>query len=481
MIDDPRLLNLNIITNGEIMAEHINRYLHTLGLSPAWNVTHCAIEKVYFRWAKRCDVLYRLTFQDASGRTAEEWIYGQMFPPEKGFKRFQKMVSTGNHSHSVHNFLQELPPVSFWKEFEMIVWIFPADPELVSLPEVDHPAFVKKQIDANLSVFGMISGENSDNQWSKWRCTDVQFERIKHMPRKRCVLRFRVNLTSDAGETREITFYSKTSKGSANRYYFDLLKKAYQHLETIESTVKIPQPLLYLDGYDTVWQADWGGKPVIDVFNQFDPEEFFPGIAGMIAAFHQSQIKGLPPGPDYKDVLREAAEDGAKLIHIVPQYQFLVDMILTYLNETKGMMECSGRTVVPIHGACRLEQMLLKGNELTLVDFDALACGDPLYDIAQCIASLQYLAISQGMLRDKLAKAAEVLYESYTAQVKWSCDRRQMAWYALAFLLSKMYTSVKNLDIPALQRLEFDGWEHINDWFDLWWCGIFSGISYGGE
>jgi thiamine kinase-like enzyme len=110
--------------------------------------------------------------------------------------------------------------------------------------------------------------------------------------------------------------------------------------------------------------------------------------------------------------------------------------------------------------------MLVRGSKLALVDFDAVAKGDPHYDVAEFIASLQYLELSRGLSRQRLARAAQLFYESYAALVPWACDRRRIGWYARAFLISKMFSSIKNLDFPALQRLESDGEEIMNGWLE---------------
>lgn len=93
--------------------------------------------------------------------------------------------------------------------------------------------------------------------------------------------------------------------------------------------------------------------------------------------------------------------------------------------------------------------------------------GDPLYDIAEFIASLQYLEFSKGLLLDELTRAGDLFFESYQAQVPWSCNRRRLTWYVLAFLIIKIYSAVKNLDIQALSRLDLSAEEFLNSWLNL--------------
>ncbi|RMD97552.1 MAG: hypothetical protein D6814_09265 [Calditrichaeota bacterium] len=108
---------------------------------------------------------------------------------------------------------------------------------------------------------------------------------------------------------------------------------------------------------------------------------------------------------------------------------------------------------VPIHGALRLEQFLAGGNGLALVDFDAASVGDPLFDVAEFLTSLQYLQFSQGLSSEKIQRAFGLFKTSYQENVPWRLDRDHLAWYAVAFLLGKLHDTIKNLEVQALAHL----------------------------
>jgi thiamine kinase-like enzyme len=247
-----------------------------------------------------------------------------------------------------------------------------------------------------------------------------------------------------------------------------MLKSVYEQLAVQAPIVNIPKPLLHLDGFNTFWQEEWPGQPLIEVMEDQNWEELFPRIARVIAALHRSRIDGFRPGPDPDEVMNTADEDGTKFAHMLPQYQRSIMPALERLRAEKSALELQKIPAAPIHGACRIEQMLVRGAELALVDFDAVAMGDPHYDVAEFIASLQYLELSRGLSRQRLASAAKLFYESYAALVPWSCpaSRGRIGWYARAFLISKMFSSIKNLDFQALQRLESDGQEIMNGWLE---------------
>ncbi|TMQ68934.1 MAG: hypothetical protein E6K80_13315, partial [Candidatus Eisenbacteria bacterium] len=118
---------------------------------------------------------------------------------------------------------------------------------------------------------------------------------------------------------------------------------------------------------------------------------------------------------------------------------------------------------VPIHGAFRAEQLLVRDERVAAIDFDDLAEGDPLQDVAEFVASLRYLEITAGRPRNELARAAALFRARYEAQVPWPCDPSRIAWYAAAYTASKMLSTVKRLDLDALSRLLADGGSLVGD------------------
>jgi thiamine kinase-like enzyme len=466
LLNDPKLPHLVTAMDTSAMAENFTGYLRALCPELVWEVAQCAIEKVYYQPTEHCGLLYRLTFCHPTGMEADEWFYGRMYPPGCGYNRFERAVSKVKHLHAAHDFLRGIQPVNFWHDLSMILWVFPQDPKMATLPQVVDLTFVRQQVETNLRVFSVF-GNESDSAPEAWRCADICYDRVKYMPGKRCVLRYHADLVSPAGESQEVSFYSKTYSDASSRYHFEFLRSVYEQLTAQTMTVHIPQPLLHLDGFNTFWQEEWKGKPLTEVMNEFDWNELFPRIATALAAWHQSRITGLSPGPDPDEVLKTADEDGAQLAYFLPHYQHLAKTVLERLNVVRGTFEGQIIPTAPSHGAFRLEQILVRGTELALVDFDAVALGDPLYDVAEFIASLQYLEFSTGKPRERLVEASEAFYNSYAEQVPWSCDRRRAAWYVVAFLMSKMFSSVKHRNVEALQRIESAGQEIVNSWLEF--------------
>lgn len=446
--------------DGDRMTEIFPQHLWALGLDRDWRVARCAIEKIYYRPHKRCGILYRLHFHHPSQAETNEWLYGEILPKDDALKHFKKLPARPGLNQSACACLRTLPAASLWQDFNMILWIFPHDPVMTTLARVVAPAAVAAEVEAHLPAFGLSPA-------AAWRVTATSCDRIKLLPGKRCVLRHHVRLAAPAGATRELTFYSKTYGAGKTRSRFVSLAAAHEHLTCGTGAINIPRPLFYLEESDSYWQEEWPGQALVEVLAEQNWRELMPRLAGVVADVHQKRINGLASAPTLDGIYREVTQDAAKLAKLLPPLAGLMAACSACLRAHKETLEAQEAPVTPIHGACRIEQFLIRGQELALIDFDALALGDPLADVAEFIASLQYLELSRDFSHAAVTTALTEFHESYAARAPWPCDRRRLAWYALSFFLTKLYAATKNCDRRALQKLNTAGREICAGWLAM--------------
>ncbi len=447
---DNKLSHLHTVLDPQAMSTHFEAHFRN---AAGMAVEKCAIEKVYYRPGRRCNVLYRLTFRHGTNGQAEQWFFGSVFPSGSANNRFQDAVAKLNGASKLNDFAR--PPVSLHDDLDMVLWTFPNDANMPGLALMLDADFVKNEIENSLAEFGYSPA---------WRVENLSFDRVKYMPGKRCVLRFQVTLVGSGGDSRTARFYSKTYHDAKSRYHFESLQKAYQHLTTSSARVRIPRPIRHLAVANTIWQEEWPGQPLLDEIENFEWKYLFQRIAAAVADVHKSNMRHLRRGPDLDEALKTALDDGAELVDLVPELRPSLLPLFDCLVNVKKSFAHETLPSAPIHGAIRLEQMLTCEDEIALVDFDALALGDPLFDVAELIASLQFLELRDGVSRSRLEAATIWFLESYAAQVPWSCDRRRLAWYAMAFLISKMFLAVKNLDRQAFQKLDSTGIALCQNW-----------------
>jgi len=434
--NDAKLPHLGMVTNSAamqpILAENFRGALEKLNA----HIENCAIERIQYRRNRRCRLLYRLNLKDGSGKKFDQWFFGKLLREGQAQRQYEEALAAGNLQNGVWQ------PVALLPEFEMVIYTFPNDPDMPGLVKAADPSFAQAQIETNLSAFGLPEG---------WQCEQINFARVKYMPGKRCVLRYNARLQNRFGENREVSFYSKTYCDGMSRFHYQILQQAHARLS---NAINIPRPLLHVGEANTLWQEPWEGRPLIDNLDQADWEELFPRLAAGVASFHRSQCEGLPPVDTLERAFDSAQEDAQMLGWLLPAQRLRFNNILLNFSAAKERLGELPGPLVPIHGAIRIEQFVARERELALVDFDAAALGDPLYDVAEFLTSLQYLEFTAGFSRESLVRAADLFRTSYQKQVLWKLAPSRLAYYAISALLSKMHDTMKNLDVNAMQKFD---------------------------
>ena len=445
LYDDPKLPQLGLVTDPVAMAQRLGEKFRPTLAQLDCQVESGAIERIQYRRGRRCRLLYRLKFRQRNGEKNDQWFAGKLLRPGQARRQYEEALAAGNLQNDLW------PAVTLLPDLEMVIWTFPNDPEMPGLRYATDLNFVQAQINTNLAALGLTED---------WRCASVSFERVKYMPGKRCVLRFQADLQKASGEKRQLTFYSKTYCDGMSRLHYQVVQQVYAHLG---HAINIPRPIMHLDAANTLWQESWAGQPLLENLNAMDWEELFPRLAAGLARFHRSPCESLPPVNTLEQAYDSAQEDAQMLGWLLPEYHLRFAGILSKLTAAKEARSALAAPVTPIHCAIRLEQFVARGREVALVDFDAAALGDPLYDVAEFLASLQYLEFTTNFSRARLAAAATCFKASYAEHVQWEVLPARVAYYAVAALLSKMHDTMKNLDqrvMPKFAAL----WEIMDGW-----------------
>jgi thiamine kinase-like enzyme len=331
--------------------------------------------------------------------------------------------------------------VELWPELNLITWAFPNDPGMPGLLRASEVEHVRAHLNANLAHFEVASS---------WHCESLRCARVKYMPGKRCVLRYHAELAHPDGARRNLTFYSKTYSDGMSRFHFQNLRAAYEQMPKIN----IPRPILHWEEANTYWQASWEGTPLLDALPGLDWEKTFAQAARVLANFHQSRCEAFPAADMLELALDSAEEDAQLLAVLLPQHEAVLHEALRALRAQRERLARAGAPLVPIHGAIRVEQIVARAEEYALVDFDAACLGDPFYDLAEFVTSLQYLRFTRDWERARLEQAQQTFQAAYAENVPWALEPERIAWYAVVSILGKLHDSLKNLDRPALAKID---------------------------
>lgn len=440
--DDPQLPQLALVTDPIAMAQRLGENFRPTLTQLNCQVESGAIERIQYRRGRRCRLLYRLNLRQQNGEKRDQWFSGKLLRPGQARRQYEAALAGGNLQNGLW------PAVALFPDLEMVLWTFPNDPEIPGLRYATDLSFVQTQINANLAAWDLTED---------WRCTNVSFQRVKYMPGKRCVLRFQADLEKASGEKRMLAFYSKTYRDAMSRLHYQVAQQVHAQLG---HAINIPRPIMHLEAANTLWQESWEGQPLFENLKTMNWDELFPRLATGLARFHCSPCESLPQVNTLEQAYDSAQEDAQMLGWLLPEYYSQFAGILSKLSAAK---EIRTTPVRPIHCAIRLEQFVARGHEVALVDFDAAALGDPLYDVAEFLVSLQYLEFTANFSRARLVAAATLFKNSYAKHVQWEVLSTRVAYYAVAALLSKMHDTMKNLDQPTMMKFAAI-WEIMDGW-----------------
>lgn len=456
-IHDHALPQLQQATDTKIMAAAFEAYFRSEYPSRGLKVSDCQISRLHHKPGKECNITYRLSGHDRDHQSYVQWI-------------FAKMPANGETQKSALNILpQQWPgcdfwkPVSAWQEMNMELHAFPYDVKMPYLGQLLDLEFVKRQIEERLPNFGLSN---------EWKCREVTCHKIKYMPTRRCVLRYEFVAADAAHNQRQMVFYSKTYNSANSRYVYDVLSAVCASPACNNGVLNIPAPIANLDGANTLWQHAWEGTKFGSVMRErgwanLPHSGFMPKIAAMLAALHQIEIPHvlLANGPAPAKATENAFGDAEDIAEFLPEKQALLTATAKTLADLAPAI-ATHLTVATIHGSFKVAQLLCRGHELALVDFDSISRGDPLYDVAEFFASILYLIVSDGIPAAPVRESLESFWSDYQQRVSWQCDRRRLAWYLVAFLLGKMHSSLKRSEMKAVVRMPL-AFDLVAEWLEV--------------
>lgn len=409
-----------------------------------FKVLQLYLGKINYKPGQECSILYGLLCRDRENRHEGNWFYATMRAGGESLENTPAAPATWPGCRF-------WKPVSVWPEMNMVLHAFPYDPELPHLGQLLEADFVKTQIEANLAALDCAPG---------WQCREVNSRMIKYMPHKRCVLRYELTMRDGEGRERELVIFGKTYDSDESDYIYKTLQQISASPACAAGVLNIPRPVAHLAGMNTIWQLEWKGENLSRVAEQTGwpgvlQSGVLPRIAALLAAFHQTEITGhaLKRGLSLATILENARGDAEDLRQHLPDAEEFLARVITALGALRRRLDAPVPQAT-LHGTFKIAQILCRGQELAVVDFDAVACGDPLYDVAEFLASLTYLQVSDNVVAALLADGEEEFLSAYQKAVPWPCERRRVAWYVAAFLLGKIHSSLKRAEAGAIQNLE---------------------------
>ncbi len=402
------------ILDAKWMAATLQRHLPECQAGD-WQVTGCEIQHPRYKTYRLAEnrersilsLVYHLQGRQLPSSIADHRIlYARAYLGRRSHQAFAEARANGEQA--IH-----------LAELGMVGWRFPDDPAMPWLAQLMDSRRIPELDQQPVSVI----------------------EIVNYRPEIRCTARYRF-AASEVEPARVV--YGKTYADERGRTVYINLRALQSQFQSAAAFV-MPQALSYTADRRTLWLEGLQGQALAELDFATGVAEKVPALANALAAFHQLTPPCLPV-VTLQQQLQEWRKKADKLSHAYPAIQQALTSLLTELQQTCPEFEIPGL----IHGDFHIDQLLVLPNgRLALFDYDELALGDPLQDLANFAADLYNYPYSIAAI-DRLVQQ---LFAAYASFNRSQTDSERFAWHLRGQLLTRAYRTFIQQKSAAPQRI----------------------------
>jgi hypothetical protein len=271
--------------------------------------------------------------------------------------------------------------------------------------------FVARALDPTViadCIAPMLGGEGDD-------ATAVQFHEarvVRHRPGRRCVIEYRFDpIDASSGRSSQWVFAKLRARGADLRTH-RLLEAFWKagFRPGAERNTAVPEPIGVVPELHMTIQRGVPGKLATELATGPSAVEVMGRIAEALHDLHFAEIPARR-SHTLADELRILDEQLRATTQVHPEWSQRIERILRACERLASRLRPS-----PIRGIHRdfyPEQVIVDGAQLTLLDLDLYAAGDPALDIGNFVAHLTEEALRCYGDPDALSEPQRALEERY--------------------------------------------------------------------
>lgn len=453
---DETMPKLPIALNTGMMSKHFQELFDQEYPEEQIVVENLQISRVYHKPEKRCGITYHLTGHRRAGEPIDQWFYAVMI--RKNLRKFMEKSDVPDTWPGC-GFWR---PVVAWDTLNIILYAFPYDLRMPYLGELMSKDFIRQTTNDYLREFDPQSDK-------EWYCGEINIQKFKYRPKKNCVLRYQIEINDNNSKTENIALFSKTYNSPHSQYVYQVLKSLEKATSAKDGILNVPETLLHLDNANSYWMKEWQGEKLRMAGERVGWEkmlntDLLARIAQMLGELQTTRIDNLHDKPDAEidAIIKRSCKEINDIIGFQPALKPALSRIPELLSNAGKSLDTTYRRST-IHGTYKMAQILYREDALAVIDFDAISEGDPLYDVAEFLASLINLRITDDFPAAIMQEKIEEFLREYQSVVPWECDRRCISFYLISFLLGKIHSSLKRLNSKRTINIT-NACEVINEW-----------------
>jgi aminoglycoside phosphotransferase (APT) family kinase protein len=431
----PALFDLEAI--GRIAARQFGA-----GAPPA--LGDCQIERVKYRPRRNCVVGYRVRLE-RSGRAASRWerFSVAMYPGNESRERFERVSFRDVETRAEGGLAP--PPVSWAPSLGAVVWPFPRDRKLPSLPQLCDPDVVRER---------WLPGLAAQRFGESWRVLAARTQVVTYFPEHGCTVRSKLRLGDRESPLQRVWIvYGQTRYDDAGERAFGVMRSLQALAGAADAPAGFARPLAYDAAQRILWQEGIP-EPTLDRVLQAGAAASPPWsrVARAIGALHAAPL-GLAPRLTLPLVLQELERARLAVEHACPLEAPQTDRLVRALLSRVGDLDPAPRAT--LHGDLHSNNVLVGGDRAWLIDLDRVSAGLPVAELGSLLGELAFRESLAG--REPDLAALDALAAEYRACVPWPVTRDEVRWHLAAALLRerawRCITSLKPGRLESLPRL----------------------------
>ncbi len=328
--------------------------------------------------------------------------------------------------------------LAHWPDLGLIVWAFPNDPQLVHLPAVVDG----ERIRAHLPYAYLPAGFNRPEQ-----IDSVAVEVIRYKPEVRCTIRYHLHSNSPAS-VQTMTLYGKTYATEKGRQVYNHIEALWRESRAQPAHFLVAQPYGYDESLHMVWQEALPGVALSSVLSATNCDHFLSLAARGLACLHESALE--PSRQITTGALSaEVYETTSELMAALPDLAGRLQRLLVQLEEDDSRFPPYRTTL--LHRDFHLKQLLVHENSargLAIFDFDDLAGGDPLQDVAFFLVDCHFRDLDPLLV----AQMSAAFCRAYELPARSILPLRRLNWHMRLQFLAKAHWYYKKKQLsPKLK------------------------------
>lgn len=369
---------------------------------------------VRYRPGAPCWILYRLKLRDAKGRKVEALLSARLLQTGESAPRIGREALARYASHPgrvLHT------PTAYVAEAHLALCAFPIDSALPGLFDALDAGRMKRHLSRMWEARGL-------------RVRDVHLHVLGYTPHARAAIGYEVwaeERKTGVPEVRRLIGKMHAKKAAAR-----LFSDQWALWRARRGRIRMPPPVGYVAAAGLTFQERVRGERLGGLV---DTPRFVKPLrkaARMLAALHgtllplQSRRK---PADEAQTVERWAGVLSVIRPDLAPRVTRLRDR-LTAEIESRARLEG------PIHADFHHTNVLVDDGEVTIIDFDEMAHGDPMLDVGRFLASLRIPSLRAFGSLDGLAEAREIFLAEYARRAPRADEARARLFEAASLLIA---------------------------------------------